>query len=99
MNPIRRWRELREALWRRYLEKPMRADPASVERRRSRMGDARLERFLTVGVVTTITFSVAVPVAEVAESADVKSVAMLIAAAAAIVTIAIMVILWRAGRP
>ncbi|MDQ4124625.1 MAG: hypothetical protein M3134_03355 [Actinomycetota bacterium] len=99
MNPIRWLRDRHDALWDRYLVKPLRTDPASVERRRARMSDARLERFLIVGVVTTITFSVAVPVADIAESADVKSVAMLIAAAAATVTIAIMVILWRAGRP
>ena len=81
------------------LEKPLRIDPASNERRETRLGEARLGWAQAVGVVVVTVTSVAVSAWDYVRPGPWKWFWGVLGITGLLVLFGLFVILYRAGRP
>lgn len=95
---VLRWFRRLQAAWSKRLERPLRSDAASNERRLARLGDRRVDRLLVWGVVATVAISVAVPATELAGPGRWRAVWWIVTGVATVVLAVVFTILFRAGR-
>lgn len=97
MRLVERLRE-RQRVWTKRLERPLRIDAASHERRTARLGERALQRLTACGVVAGLTINVAVPVWELADGGPWERGAAVATGVATVVLVAAWTVLYRAGR-